>query len=162
MSCGVAPRMAATGGATGTSVPPSASGGQAPPTLSAVTASDSDKVRAVKLAYNDWKGIPYMLGGSSYNGVDCSALMQIVYEDYFGLELPRLTSDQMKTGKKVKLNQIRTGDMVFFKTGRKTLHVGIIVEGDRFLHASTSSGVMISSLSENYWKSRYLEARRVL
>jgi cell wall-associated NlpC family hydrolase len=161
LSCGVAPRMAANGGA-GSTDRPSAGTGQAPPTLSAVSSSDSDRVRAVKLAYNDWKGIPYMLGGSSYDGIDCSALMQIVYEDYFGLEVPRLTSDQMRTGKKVKRNNIRTGDMVFFKTGRKTLHVGIVVEGDRFLHASTSNGVMISSLSENYWSSRYIEARRVL
>ena len=132
------------------------------PSLSAVSKSDSDRTKSLKLAYQDWKGIPYALGGSSYSGVDCSALMQIIFEDYFDKDIPRLTKDQLKQGKKVKRSKVSTGDMVFFKTGKRTLHVGVIIEGDRFLHASTSSGVMISSLSENYWDKRYIEARRVL
>ncbi len=133
-----------------------------PPTLSAVSKSDSDRTKSLKLAYQDWKGIPYALGGSSYSGVDCSALMQIIFEDYFDKDIPRSTKDQIKYGKKIKRGRVSIGDMVFFKTGKRTLHVGVIVEGDRFLHASTSSGVMISSLSENYWDKRFIEARRVL
>ena len=102
-------------------------------------------------AYKDWKGIPYLLGGTGYDGVDCSSFMQIVFEDYFEIELPRSTREQMKVGKSVKKDKIKLGDMVFFKTGTDTYHVGVMVNNEQFMHASTSSGVMISGLQERYW-----------
>lgn len=113
-------------------------------------------------AYRDWKGTPYVLGGASSSGVDCSSFVRIVFDRYFGIGLPTNTRTQINAGSGIRRMALRTGDLVFFRTGRKTLHVGIITEGKDFLHASTSKGVMISNLNDYYWSSRYLAARRVI
>lgn len=117
---------------------------------------------SLDLAFKDWKGVPYILGGTGYSGVDCSSFMQIVFEDYFETKLPRTTQQQMKIGSSVKKKKIEMGDMVFFKTGRKTFHVGVMINNEQFMHASTSSGVIISNLQSSYWKDLYLTTRRVL
>lgn len=116
----------------------------------------------LQLAYNDWKGVPYLLGGTGYTGIDCSAFMQIVFEDYFSKLIPRTTLEQLSYGRSVKKDQIETGDMVFFKTGRRTYHVGVMVNSDEFLHASTSEGVKISALDHPFWEETFLGVRRVL
>jgi len=108
------------------------------------------------------KGVPYLLGGNGYDGIDCSAFLQIVFADYFDIKLPRVTADQIKVGKSVKKNNIKIGDLVFFRTGKKTMHAGIMINDQQFMHASTSSGVMISALQERYWSDAYLTTRRVL
>lgn len=117
---------------------------------------------SLEQAHRDWKGTPYVLGGTTENGVDCSSFVKIVFDRYFDVELPPNTRTQLNAGNSIRRQALRTGDLVFFRTGRSTLHVGIIVEEDEFLHASTSQGVMTSELSENYWSSRYLAARRVM
>ena len=122
----------------------------------------SNILDALNQAHNDWKGTPYILGGSGIGGVDCSSFTQIVFSDYFGVELPRNTRQQINEGMSVRRNYMRAGDLVFFKTGRNLLHVGIVMDGDRFLHASVSSGVMISNLSQRYWATKYLATRRIL
>ncbi|MFY0683315.1 MAG: C40 family peptidase [Balneola sp.] len=126
--------------------------------------SKDEKELRTKLdeAFKDWKGVPYVLGGNGYDGVDCSSFLQIVFADYFNVQLPRVTGDQIRSGKSVKKNNIRIGDLVFFKTGRKTLHAGVMINDQQFMHASTSSGVMISALQERYWSDTYLTTRRVL
>tara|TARA_R110002096_G_scaffold97694_19_gene217806 strand:+ start:4623 stop:5177 length:555 start_codon:yes stop_codon:yes gene_type:complete len=126
-----------------------------------LSASGKEIKKKLDEAFRDWKGIPYVLGGSSYSGVDCSSFMQIVFEDYFGTKLPRTTTEQLKVGKSVKRNKIVIGDLIFFKTGRKTLHVGVAVSNGEFMHASTSSGVMISGIEERYWADAYLTTRRL-
>jgi cell wall-associated NlpC family hydrolase len=113
-------------------------------------------------SYEQWKGTPYRLGGTTRSGVDCSAFVQIVMRQQFRVDLPRTTEQQLTVGSRVRKSSLRTGDLVFFQTGRRTLHVGIMLDNNRFMHASTSSGVMISSLNERYWSSRYLRARRVM
>lgn len=124
---------------------------------------DEKKLRAkFDEAFKDWKGVPYVLGGNGYNGVDCSSFLQIVFADYFNIQLPRVTADQIKTGKSVKKNNIRIGDIVFFETGKKIMHAGVMINDQQFMHASTSSGVMISALQERYWSDAYLTTRRVL
>ncbi|HET8866582.1 MAG TPA: NlpC/P60 family protein [Gracilimonas sp.] len=116
----------------------------------------------LKLAYNDWKGIPYVWGGSGYNGIDCSAFMQVVFEDYFFVKIPRTTQEQLTHGRTVRKSNLETGDLVFFKTGRRTYHVGVMVNRDEFLHASTSEGVKISTLDHPFWEETFLVARRVM
>ena len=113
-------------------------------------------------AHSQWEGTPYVLGGKGSDGVDCSSFTQIVFDDFFDISLPRNTREQLQSGEGIRRRSIRPGDLIFFRTGRSTLHVGIAMERGDFLHASVSRGVMISNLSEPYWAGRYLGARRLL
>ena len=151
--CGVVPREG---------VPqsqPSSSGNT--PMASSVSSFDR-VVNQLHSAHREWEGTPYRLGGTGMNGIDCSALTQIVYRDFFGEDLPRNTRKQLGEGSGVRRSSIRPGDLIFFRTSRNVLHVGIAMEGGDFLHASVSNGVMISNLSEPYWAGKYLGTRRVL
>ncbi len=140
---------------------PSKTSPSSTPTISSV--SKYAEVRAsLQQAYRDWKGTPYLWGGEGHSGVDCSGLMQLIFKQYFGVDIPRTTKRQLYTGKTVSRKELKSGDLVFFNTGRKELHVGVIVKGNKFLHASVSQGVMISSLKDHYWNSRYMTARRVM
>lgn len=111
--------------------------------------------------FQKWEGAPYRLGGSNRNGIDCSAFVQIVMDDALGITLPRTTREQLKFGQKVRPASARLGDLVFFRTGRTTYHVGIILRRDFFMHASTSRGVTIDRLGESYWQERIIQIRRV-
>lgn len=149
--CGIARR---------TAYPPSTVSSSSPKMISV---SPYNEVQAsLRQAYRDWKGTPYVLGGRSASGVDCSSFVGIIFDDYFGVDLPMNTRAQLNRGQGVRRVSLRTGDLVFFRTGRKTLHVGIMVEEGEFLHASTSAGVTMSSIYDNYWSNRYLGARRVM
>ncbi len=111
-----------------------------------------------------------MLTGKAYaivwaaalKGIDCSGFVQRTFREQFGLELPRSTYEQQEMGKSVSRSNLRTGDLVLFRAGSTGRHVGIYIGNNQFVHASTSSGVIISSMNEPYWKKRYNEARRVL
>lgn len=157
LSCGVAHRLPTqqTGEAAST--------GEEADLPTAMHASSYNQIQAtLRRAYREWKGTPYEWGGELSSGVDCSAFMQIVFNRYFGVELPRVTSQQIYEGTEVSRKNLKPGDLVFFKTGRNTLHVGVLLEGHKFIHASTSQGVTISSLKNYYWRSRFLTAKRVL
>ena len=112
-------------------------------------------------------GTPYRFGGSTRNGIDCSAFVLNVYGESTGLEWPRVAAEQAEVGEKVDLQELQKGDLVFFAHGRRISHVGIVQEitenGEvKFIHAATSKGVMISSLSDSYWAPKYRFAKRVL
>ena len=112
--------------------------------------------------YADWKGVRYRLGGNTKKGIDCSSFVQRTFREQFGLDLPRSTYEQQEMGKSISRTNLRTGDLVLFRAGSTGRHGGIYIGNDQFVHASTSSGVTISSMNEPYWKKRYNEARRVL
>ncbi len=112
--------------------------------------------------YASWKGVRYRLGGSTKKGIDCSGFVQRTFREQFNMELPRSTYEQQEMGKSVSRGHLRTGDLVLFRAGSTGRHVGIYIGNNQFVHASTSSGVTISSMDEPYWKKRYNEARRVL
>ena len=120
------------------------------------------------LAHNEkWQGTPYQWGGQSRSGVDCSAYVQQAYASVAGLSLPRTTGQQRRVGQAVSMQQVRPGDLIFFDTRSDAakqyqLHVGVYVGEGAFSHASVSRGVTVSSLSNPYWQSRLLEARRVI
>ena len=124
--------------------------------------STADHVR-MGLIIESYLGKPYA-GKSEYDpGIDCSLFTKEVYRRYNKTDLPRKSGDQASTGRSIARNLLRYGDLVFFKTvGSRISHVGIYVGYDRFAHASTSNGVIISSLKEKYWAQRYAGARRVL
>ncbi|UXI04381.1 NlpC/P60 family protein [Photobacterium sp. TY1-4] len=113
------------------------------------------------LVYQSWKGTPYRLGGSSRRGIDCSAFVQVGYQEVFDRILPRTTLEQVRQGRQVPLHQARKGDLVFFKTGRTLRHVGIYLGNREFLHASTSQGVVISTLDTPYWRRAFWQVRRI-
>jgi cell wall-associated NlpC family hydrolase len=149
-ACGAVPRGSVSSGSVSSSP---------------VAASVSDMNHVMQQlhgAHSEWEGTPYLLGGSGINGVDCSSFIQIVFKEFFSRDLPRHTRAQLQEGSGVRRGSILPGDLVFFRTNRGVLHVGIAMEQGDFLHASVSNGVMISNLSQNYWAGRYLGARRVL
>lgn len=111
--------------------------------------------------YNQWQGVPYRLGGTNKSGIDCSAFVQIAYRDAWKLPLPRTTTSQSKIGENINYNKAKYGDLVFFRTSRTTKHVGVYLGNLRFMHASTSKGVIISRLDNPYWASKFWQFRRV-
>ncbi|WNN46246.1 MULTISPECIES: NlpC/P60 family protein [Winslowiella] len=110
-----------------------------------------------------WRGTPYRYGGMSRGGVDCSGFVYLTFRDRFDLQLPRSTSDQTDIGTRIDKDQLLPGDLVFFKTGRgeNGLHVGIYDTDNQFIHASTSKGVIRSSLDNVYWRKVFWQARRI-
>jgi cell wall-associated NlpC family hydrolase len=122
----------------------------------------STQQAALSRHYKAWKNAPYKLGGLSKSGVDCSGFVHITYRDIFKRKLPRSTALLAKTGNSVTQKSLKFGDLVFFKTGRSKRHVGIYINNGKFIHASSSRGVMQSSLKSNYWSKSYWMAKRVL
>ncbi|MBF0242569.1 MAG: C40 family peptidase, partial [Desulfamplus sp.] len=108
-----------------------------------------------------WRGTKYRNGGLNKSGIDCSGLVYLTFKRRFGIILPRTTEEMADIGESVPVGQWRAGDLLFFKTGIVTRHVGIYIEDGLFLHASSSRGVIISRLSNNYWKSTYWKAKRI-
>ena len=121
----------------------------------------------VIVAAEEYFGTPYYFGGMSKNGIDCSALMLKAYKN-IDLELPRTSIAQSKIGKKIKKLKAQPGDLIFFKTSRRNriTHVGLITQNNdgeiKFIHASSSKGVIESSLEESYYKRTYVKIKRVL
>lgn len=101
------------------------------------------------------------MGGMSRSAVDCSALMVLAYKDIFGIQIPRTVTDQASIGEGISIQSLQPGDLVFFKTGFFQRHVGIYLEDRKFIHASSSKGVIISGLDEPYWKRKYWKAKRM-
>ena len=120
--------------------------------------------------YNEgarWLGVPHKLGGSTKRGVDCSGFVAIVYREIYGKRLTRNSADMLRHDcKKIRRGKLREGDLVFFKTqrgGKRGVpnHVGIYLKNGRFIHASSSRGVIVSSLSEPYYTRTWLTGGRV-
>ena len=106
-------------------------------------------------------GTPYVFGGTSDRGIDCSGFTMRVFM-MNGIKLPRTADVQYGVGRAVKSGKEEAGDLVFFETYCPgPSHVGIYMGGGNFIHASSSRGVTISNLSDSYYKSRYLGAKRV-
>ena len=112
--------------------------------------------------HEHWEGSPYRYGGNSLHGIDCSSLVQKVFKNSFNIQLPRTTEYQVRKGFSIKKSQLKVGDLVFFKTGRFSRHVGIYMGEGEFFHVSTSKGVKISKLSNPYWRKHYWQSRRVI
>ena len=106
-------------------------------------------------------GVPYVFGGTSRSGFDCSGYTQHVFA-MLGLHIPRTADAQYYAEHRAKGGP-KIGDLVFFQTYESgPSHVGIYLGKGRFVHASSSHGVMVSSLSDSYWSARYLGAKRVI
>ncbi len=129
------------------------------------TASKATAIVETALAY---KGTRYKFGGTTKKGMDCSGLMFTAFGAH-QIQLPRISYQQATRGERIQLSAVQKGDLLFFQTNknRKRInHVGLVVEIKKgvikFIHSTTSKGVLISSLEERYWKNAFTEARRVL
>lgn len=127
----------------------------------AVRQSVSKSFQLLQQQFLKWQGTPYRLGGQNKRGIDCSALVQQVYQGAFDITLPRTTVEQVKVGRSIARSRLQTGDLIFFKTGFNKRHVGVFMGDGQFLHASASKGVTITELKNPYWKARYWQSRRV-
>jgi cell wall-associated NlpC family hydrolase len=109
------------------------------------------------------RGAPYRNGGiDPVSGFDCSGFVKYVYEQH-GVKMPREVREQFRLGKNVDRDQLEPGDLVFFSTvAPGASHVGIMIGGDQFVHAPSERGVVrVESLSQQYWSSRFIGAKRV-
>lgn len=125
-------------------------------------ASREIDITPLKKVTDTYLGIPYVWGGDSQTGIDCSAFSRQVFRKAYGLELPRKASWQSSFGVPVFKFGLQPGDLVFFGPSQDSIeHVGIYMGEGKFVNATSSQGVKYSSLDETYWLNKYQFARRI-
>lgn len=118
--------------------------------------------RAVLSESMQYLGVPYVFGGTTPSGFDCSGYVQYVFA-HAGISLPRTADVQYEVGSPVSSSELQPGDLVFFSTYEPgASHVGIYLGDRQFINASSSQGVSVASLDSSYWGSCYIGARRVM
>lgn len=126
--------------------------------------SKADKIINTALTFS---GTRYKYGGTSKKGIDCSGLLYVSFGEH-DIALPRVSYHMAEEGKRVKIKNVEKGDLIFFRIGKRSKrinHVGMVVDTDdeiKFIHASSSRGVIVSSLREGYWNSAFVRVNRVL
>ncbi len=133
------------------------------PRSTAVRTTPSEFTHRLTQQIEAYLGVPYKWGGTTRQGMDCSGFVSVVYENAVGLRLPRKAREMYNQGRLVEKHDLRFGDLVFFERIENygVSHVGIYIGDNEFAHASTSRGVVISNLTERYYRERYVGARRV-
>lgn len=116
---------------------------------------------------DDWIGTRYRFGGTTKKGTDCSGFVYRLYQEVYKMDVGRQSSaDLMSKTKRINKSNLREGDMVFFninnRRGGRASHVGVYLKDNKFIHATTRRGVIISDLNEPYYKRTYLGAGRVI
>ncbi|MDB4291921.1 C40 family peptidase [Maribacter sp.] len=135
------------------------------PTIPKKSDAKADDIINTALQFS---GVRYKWGGTTKKGMDCSGLLYVAFGEH-DITLPRISRDMADKGRKIRVKNVEKGDLLFFNTkkrGKKINHVGMVVAIDRdeikFIHASTSRGVIVSSLREGFWNHAFVKATRVL
>lgn len=130
--------------------------------------NENSKIKEVIEIAGSYKGVDYKFGGVDKNGMDCSGLVFTSFKK-IGKQLPRTSKAMSLKGTKIDLEGIKRGDLVFFKIDRlegRINHVGLVISTKNnkveFIHSSTSKGVTVSSLEEEYWKDAYVVTKRII
>ena len=110
---------------------------------------------------DEWYGTRYCMGGTSKSCIDCSAFVQTLYSSVYGVTIPRTAKDQYASAKKISSVMLKEGDLLFYNTRGGVSHVGIYLQNNKFVHASTSGGVMISDMFETYYVKHFISAGRI-
>lgn len=110
---------------------------------------------------DDWYGTPYRLGGTTKKGVDCSAFTQFLFAGVYGLSIPRTAREQYSLTNRISRTELKEGDLIFFNTRGGVSHVGVYLQNNKFVHASTSGGVMISDVYDEYWAKKFVGVGRL-
>jgi len=125
----------------------------------------ADAIVSTAITYS---GTRYKYGGTTKRGMDCSGLVYVSLKEN-EIMFPRTSYQMALEGQKIRVNSVEKGDLLFFKTskrGKRINHVGLVVDVDgndiKFIHATTSRGVLVSSLREGYWNSAFVKAMRIL
>lgn len=122
--------------------------------------TDESGLEQILTISKQYLGTPYVWGGSTPKGFDCSGFVQHVYNE-LGIELPRNSRAMYLVGTHVNKNELKVGDLVFFKYGGRLGHVGIYIGHGKMIH-SANQGVKVDSFEEStYWKTRYVGAKRI-
>ena len=126
------------------------------------------KANAIIATALSFSGTPYKYGGSTHQGMDCSGLVHVALKEN-GIAFPRVSYQMAKEGKKIPLRKVQRGDLLYFKVSkgkRRINHMGLVVavrsKDIQFIHATTSKGVLVSSLRERYWDRAFVKAMRIL
>lgn len=112
-------------------------------------------------AFSNWEGTKYKWGGTSRSGIDCSALTREVFKEVFGYELPRVSIDQVKKGRRIDTKDLKPGDLLYFRPENRINHVAVYLGNSLFINATSSKGVVLSSLNNSYWGKYFKYAVRV-
>jgi lipoprotein Spr len=123
----------------------------------------AEEVRNTKMFefIDGWYGTPYRLGGTTKKGIDCSAFTQFLFTSVYGLSIPRTAREQYTLTNRISRTELKEGDLLFFNTRGAVSHVGVYLQNNKFVHASTSGGVMISDIFEEYWARKFVGVGRL-
>lgn len=110
---------------------------------------------------DSWYGVPYRFGGTTKSGIDCSSFVNLIYKNVYNKQLSRTTDDIYNSCRKISKGSLIEGDLVFFNINGKHSHVGVYLANNKFVHASSSQGVVISDLNNPYYEKNYGSGARV-
>jgi lipoprotein Spr len=109
---------------------------------------------------DEWYGAPYRYGGYSKSGIDCSAFTASLLSGVYRIIIPRTVKEQYEAGIQIQKEELLEGDLIFFNIQGSISHVGVYLMNNKFIHASTTNGVIINDLNDDYYNKKYIGARR--